>query len=169
MAHVGGVSTLFGTQRIITGQWVRLDKLFRGRTGPFSRHCGKGIGRDALPLSGTWRRVSFPRSAWECRLRRSASTGPGRGPQSGQDGIPTQSVGTSDPISLPQCPFSRPIMPRYPLGSFARRHWLRLVKRPHRPNWLRSGMAHVGGVSTLFGTQRIITGQWVRLDKLFHG
>jgi len=43
---------------------------------------------------------SFPRSAWECRLRRSASSGSGKGPQSGQGGIPTQSVGTSHPISL---------------------------------------------------------------------
>src|SRR5207244_4343733 len=45
---------------------------------------------------------SFPRSAWECLSRRSASqTGPDRGdilpsgaPQSGGAGIPTQSVGT---------------------------------------------------------------------------
>jgi hypothetical protein len=40
---------------------------------------------------------SFPRSAWECRLRRSASAFPSASPlgtQSVQDGIPTRSVGT---------------------------------------------------------------------------
>ena len=32
-----GASTLFGTPRIITGQWVRLGKPFRGRSRPFVR------------------------------------------------------------------------------------------------------------------------------------
>ena len=99
MAHVGGASTLFGTQHIITDQWVRLDKRFHGRSGRFL---------DPSCRDTHWVRL-------------------------------------------------------------APRHWLRLVKRPHRPNWLRSGMAHVGGASTLFGTQHIITDQWVRLDKRFHG
>ena len=66
-------------------------------------------------------------------------------------------------------PFSRPIMPRYPLGSFGATPLASFRKTASPPHWLRLGMAHVGGVSTFFGTQCIITGQWVRLDKPFHG
>jgi hypothetical protein len=36
-------------------------------------------------------------------------------------------------------------------------------------HWLRSGKAHSPGASTLFGTQHIITDQWVRLVKPVRG
>jgi hypothetical protein len=87
-AHSPGASALFGTQHIITGQWVRLVKPIRGR----------------------------------CR------------------------------------PFVRPILPSLPMGSFG--------KTGH---WLRSRKAHSPGASTLFGTQHIITGQWVRLAQPIRG
>ncbi len=69
-----------------------------GRKTEDARDCSKDTG------NGPQRRLSFPRSAWECRLRRSASSSCPRGrsacpssrwgPQSGPGGIPTQSVGT---------------------------------------------------------------------------
>ena len=90
-AHSPRALTLFGTQHIKTGQWVRLAQPIRGR----------------------------------CR------------------------------------PFSRPILPRQPLASFG--------KRPLTRNWLRSGKAHSPRASTLFGTQHIKTGQWVRLRNRLAG
>ena len=57
---------------------------------PSDRGCG---GTQPLPPE---RLPSFPRSAWECRPGRSASSvdTPTPAPRSGEDGIPTQSVGT---------------------------------------------------------------------------
>ena len=68
------------------------------------RDCSKDTG------NGPQRPLSFPRSAWECRLRRSASSScprgrsacpPSRwGPQSGPAGIPTPSVGTRNALHI---------------------------------------------------------------------
>ena len=135
MAHAGGVSTLFGTQHIITDQWVRLDKPFHGRSGRFlDPSC-----RDThwVPLKN--------RGRHDCNH---ASSAPARPRPFSWGGVTILMVMTV---------------------RLAPRHWLRLVKRPHRPHWLRLGIAHVAGESALFGTQHIITDQWVRLDKPFHG
>ncbi len=106
---------------LITWTMVAFDRLRTqsSRTqdsGLGTRDSGAGIrkphlalGRSASPLlpgEGSGVRVvnSFPRSAWECRPRRSASVSPSAAPlgtRSVQDGIPTQSVGTSEERTVP--------------------------------------------------------------------
>src|SRR4051794_5823334 len=60
----------------------------------------------ARPSTGPRFLISFPRSAWECRLRRSASDFFSGGTQSVQECIPTRSVGTrllaTDHLLMPQ-------------------------------------------------------------------
>jgi hypothetical protein len=119
------------------------------------------------------------------------------------------------PIRGRSRPFSRPIIPRVPLGSFRKtvvgfvrengRSWSKDIFRnsthhngpmgsfgetvsremspvyaTHSPEiangfvsqngrWLRSGKTAPPGARTFFGTQHIITGQWVRLGKPFRG
>jgi hypothetical protein len=72
---------------------------------------------------------------------------------------PMGSFGATD--SRRSRPVTRPILPSLPMGSFG--------KRPLTRTWLRSGKAHSPGASTLFGTQHIVTGQWVRLAQPIHG
>ena len=118
MDHVDGTSTLFGTQRIITGQWVRLGSRFEGDLArfldPFPRSCHwlrlvtglsatseqgelASFGKAPRPESrhcGRESGHSFPRSAWECRPGRSAALCRDQPTRSVEDGIPTPSVGT---------------------------------------------------------------------------
>jgi hypothetical protein len=83
--------------------------------------------------------------------------------------VPTRSVGTSDPISLPQCPFSRP--------SSRDRHWLRLVKTvagfvrrtPHGLNWLRLGSGLRARSNDVFRNSTHPNWYWLRSGRLIHG
>ncbi len=85
----------------------RVKALVSGRAGralPVMLHLGRDAAYKLMFLPGEESQVaffprfpsSFPRSAWECRPRRSASSGSGRvegGTRSVQDGIPTEDRG----------------------------------------------------------------------------
>jgi hypothetical protein len=155
MDHVDGVSTLFGIKRIITGQWVRLDKPFRGRSGPFSRPI---MPRYPLGSFGATPLASFGKTASQTQL---ASFGDGpcrRGIDTFRDSTHQNWywLRLGKRIRGRSRPFSRPIMPRYPLGSFGAtplasfgktvvglvrggRNWLRSGSPGCGRDWLRSG------------------------------
>jgi hypothetical protein len=155
MDHVDGVSTLFGIKRIITGQWVRLDKPFRGRSGPFSRPI---MPRYPLGSFGATPLASFGKTASQTQL---ASFGDGpcrRGIDTFRDSTHQNWywLRLGKRIRGRSGPFSRPIMPRYPLGSFGAtplasfgktvvglvrggRNWLRSGSPGCGRDWLRSG------------------------------
>ncbi len=101
---LGGVRTDSVSRPGIVPDRVEPRNLSKGCSPNWPRNAFFGRARPLLRTSRWRTRVfpqecvnSFPRSAWECITRRSASSGSSlrKRPRSGPDGIPTRSMGTS--------------------------------------------------------------------------
>jgi hypothetical protein len=118
--HPFGVSTLFGTQHIRTGQWVRLGKPNFGRCRRFTRPILPSLPTGSFGKTGPWLRSGNGRLIpnW---LRSGKVHSFGASTPFGTQHIRTgQWVRLGELFSGRFRRFTRPILPSLPMGSFGR-------------------------------------------------
>ena len=136
-------STLFGTQHIITDQWVRLAQPIRGRNRPLMPPILPSLPTGSFGKTATDRLASFGESPPDVSINtfRNSTRQNWYWLRSGK------------PFRGRFRPFSRPIMPRIPLGSFGRTRLVGWAPPIASFIWTK-GLRSVGGAHPTSGTNR---------------